>query len=142
MIFLKIVEAGTTLTENALIPVYPEGKERVAKLKADRVFRCDLKRARSPQHHRKFYALLNKTLENQDQFKSVETLLDAIKIEVGHAEMRYKLNGETYWEPKSISFFNMDQDEFNSFYKLTMDAIRKQWDFDPETLESEANAEL
>ena len=36
----------------------------------------------------------------------------------------------------------MGQDEFNEFYKKAMDAIVKQWDFDPEKLEDEANAEL
>lgn len=111
-------------TGSALWPTDEESETALKKLPEGSVVAVESKRARNPAHHRKLFKLLSIALENQQtDFPSVEALLDAIKIETGHAELRKKLSGETYWAPKSISFHNMGQEKFAEFYDKALDLI-------------------
>lgn len=130
-------------TSPALVPTDKASWEALCKLTDGQTVRVESKRARNPDHHRKFFALLKIALDNQQtDFPSIETLLDAIKIETGHAELRKKLSGETYWAPKSISFHNMSQERFAEFYDKALDLIclHVMPGMDRETLENELRA--
>ncbi len=124
----------------SLIPTDAASAEALRALPDGTVVAVEAKRARSPDHHRKFFALLKVAFDNQQtDFRSIDTMLDAIKIAVGHAEMRETFTGEKYWYPKSISFHNMGQQKFNEFYDKALDVICEHImpGTDRETLENE-----
>lgn len=126
MIFLLKTTYRTIVTDAApcLIATDKESWDALSKLPDDVTLTVETKRARNPDHHRKFFALLQIAFENQQtDFPTLEAMLDAIKIEMGHAELRKKLSGETYWAPKSISFHSMGQDRFAEFYNQALDLI-------------------
>jgi hypothetical protein len=107
---------------SSFIPADDEAAEVLKNYSQGTVVSCDIKRPRNYEHHKKLFALLNIVVDNQERFKSVAELLDAIKFELGYTETRETFDG---WVriPKSISFASMSQDEFNKFYSRSIDAI-------------------
>jgi hypothetical protein len=126
---------------NVLVPVDIHAAEWIERLPYGREVLVTIRRRRSPQHHRWFFALLHKVVRATGQWRSEEELLDALKLELGHYEVRRDLFGRGYQAPKSISFTRMDQDEFRLFVERSMDAIALATGIDPEVLMAEVEAE-
>lgn len=100
----------------ALIPT-DQASWNALKPKVGKTVATETKRARSPEHHRKFWVVMDKVFENQQtNFKTTVMMVDAIKIQVGCSEIQMRLTGESILVPGSISYHDMDQDEFNIFY--------------------------
>lgn len=114
--------------------------EFLRKLPQGKVVEVEIKRARNPQHHRKFFALLNLVWSNQERYPSVDCLLAALKISIGHVDMITMPGGKTHLIPRSINFASMNQDEFDDFYKRCLDKIMEH--FLPGVTEPELEAEL
>ena len=85
-------------------------------------------RPRNPQHHRKFFALLNIVVDNSDYYDTVEqfrfvfmaTLQRGHWIEDPHAT-------RAMFIPESISFKSMSQDDFDRLFNDAMNAILKHF---------------
>lgn len=101
---------------NTLVPADLAAEEFLSEIADGREVMVTVRKARSPQHHRWFFALLRKAAENSDDFGSEDELLDALKLATGHCERRMKLDGSMYLAPKSINFASMDQTAFKRFY--------------------------
>lgn len=98
-----------------LQPIDEAGEAVLKKLGQGEIVSVELIRPRNVQHHRKFFALLQIILENQDFYKSIDDLLDVCKLRIGHVRTVQTKDG-TVSIPESISFAAMDQDAFNAFY--------------------------
>lgn len=116
---LLLVREGTRL--GAADPVSLEAIQAMAH--GEQVV-AEIKRARNPAHHRKFFAFLKLLLDNQEKYSSIEDILNAVKIGVGHCTWG------TVWLrgvpvqvaiPKSIAFANMGQARFEKFYNAALD---------------------
>lgn len=119
-----------------LAPAFPDDHEKVIKIRPGEVYRAKVTMPRNIKFHRKFFALLNLTLENlpedfrlvtatgqQVPVKTTKDLLWLIKMETGHYEKRVTLRGDITYEAKSISFARMDQSEFEDFYNSAVNVI-------------------
>lgn len=62
----------------------PNALTIMARLKPDETVTCEIKKVRSPDQHRMFFALLKTIFENQERYASMQSLLDAVKIYSGH----------------------------------------------------------
>lgn len=100
---------------NTLVPADMHADEFLSSLKDGREVIVTARKARNPLHHRWFFALLRKVVENTDDWQSEDELLDAVKLATGHVERRVTLDGGAYLAPKSISFAAMAQDKFKAF---------------------------
>ena len=59
--------------------------------------------------------MLNLVFENQETYPSKDVLLDVLKLEIGHCYTVKK--GDEFWQiPKSISYAEMTNEEFQDFY--------------------------
>jgi len=79
-------------------------------------------RPRNLQHHKKFFALLNLLWETTpcgEQYPSRDALRHALTMEAGFFEVIPTRHGPRAI-PKSISFENMDQDEFSRLYDASV----------------------
>lgn len=125
-----------------LRPVDPVGEDALAKIKNNDLVMVEVKRARSIQHHRLYWALIGKVWENVDQmlFPSADNLSDCIKIMAGHRIMIAMPDGSTAFQAKSIAFHRMDQTEFSAFYERVCDVIAEH--FLPGVTSAELRAEV
>lgn len=108
---------------SGLSPIDEIGQEALRSIAIGDLIRVRMTKLRNPQHHRLFFALVNKVYENQDHYHNVEHFLTALKVALGHCDTVICKNGNTAYIPKSISFARMDQIEFDQFFNKAVDLI-------------------
>ena len=98
------------------------GETALKRVGQGNIVTCNIKQPRNVQHHRLFFALMSKVFENQQYFSSVEQLVTALKLAIGHTDV-IKTKRGTFEIPKSISFAKMDQPAFDAFYTRAVDFV-------------------
>ena len=155
--------------KGSLVGTEPDSWTILAKMKLGDLVTCEIKKVRSPDQHRMFFAVLKTIFENQERYASLESLLDAVKIYAGHYEehqfptnsgMFDKRVGQTMvvlgveditfeqieelraiWtqvKPKSISWADLDHDDFQPIFDAAVELGHKLLGVDPVDLMSEA----
>lgn len=77
--------------------------------------------ARSPQHHRFFFARLQALLERQESFADLDRLLAFLKVGAGFVDFMPSPIGLVA-VPKSIAWANLEEQQF-------AEVVRAIWDF-------------
>lgn len=108
--------------DGCLIPADSPSEDYLTKFKDGNTLYIDARKSRNPAHHRKAFAVLSFAQKNQENYPSVEILLEAVKILVGHVQELH-VREKVYYKTKSISFSQMGQDEFAEFYVKMLDAL-------------------
>ena len=119
-----------------LIGATEHDKELVNKLKADEGITVKYSKKRNIGFHRKYFALLNLGFEawepepvehgGQVAEKNFDKFRKDIAILSGHSDLVISIKGEARVEAKSISFGNMEQDDFEDLYSKTIDILLKR----------------
>ena len=121
-------------TISGLKPLFNSDEEKYNKIKLGEDVKAVIRKPRNIKFHKKFFALLNLTLENQQKYKTQEELLYELKIHVGHYDWHHTLMGKPIPKVKSIDFNSMDEIEFEEFYdkcssinstKIKVDIMRR-----------------
>jgi len=86
------------------------------KLKLGEYYEVEIKKKRNYEFHKKFFALISIVFENQETFEFIDDLREYLTIKSGYYRKVVMPNGYEQIKPKSISFANMDQLEFNDLY--------------------------
>jgi hypothetical protein len=104
-------------------------------IKNGEVVSAEIKRPRNYQFHKKYFSLLTYAFgiwepqclkyNGQEVGKSFERFRDDITILAGYYTLSENIKGEPKAEAKSISFANMEEDEFSCLYSATVGAILK-----------------
>ncbi len=102
------------------------------------VFSVSLTFPRDPVKHRKFFALLNvgfehwqakrkhKTYRGVPVEKNFDTFRKDVTILAGYYEQHFDLQGRMKLEAQSISFANMEDDEFERLYDAVAQVLLEQ----------------
>lgn len=109
--------------KGGLFPDMDEDSQYLCKVPDGEYLMAKVTRPRNIRLHRKFFALLNLAVQNQNKYNNVDQLLIAVKIKIGHFDMQITESGEVVYIPKSISFANMDDLEFDKFYNRVLTVI-------------------
>lgn len=108
-------------TVGGLKPIDDNGINILRKIKVGEVIQCEINKPRNLAHHRKFWALLNTVWKAAGDWSSPYGVLVELKVNLGLiTEARIHSTGEIVHVPKSISFAQMDQTEFDSFYERAL----------------------
>ena len=96
-------------TQTGFVPADEPSLETMKKYKVGDVFRADVVKPRSYQHHKLCMALLNLTFDNLPEryamcYPTFDTFRYAVAKEAGHCEAFVDLQGEITSIPKSISY--------------------------------------
>jgi len=123
------------VNEDRTLQAWDEPSEKyLSNRNAGDVLYVDARRARHPAHHRKAFAVLNFAFRNQEVYPSVDIMLQAVKISVGHVD-EIIVREKVYYRTKSISFGQMGQDEFSDFYVKLLNALEDLTGIPAQTLE-------
>ena len=101
-------------------PADDPSKEAWRRFKQGEVYRADVVKPRSYQHHKLCFALLNLTYANQDRWNSFEAFRKAVAIAAGHTEELVTVHGEIIRLPKSLSYDSLDEVEFTQVFGAMM----------------------
>lgn len=98
----------------SLVPADAEAQAALAKLKGKTVL-VEIRQARNPRQHRLYWALMSLIHEHQERYATVEQLSNMVKCAVGWCDEIELKDGRVMATPKSISFANMKQADFDPF---------------------------
>lgn len=117
-----------------LIPADDESREIAGKWKLGQAIKVSATRMRNGPFHRKFFAMLDVGFDAWEPQGAVSYRGEAVKknrkrfrkdvlILAGHYEAVHNMKGEVRLEAKSISFANMEQDDFEQVYSDVADVL-------------------
>lgn len=118
-----------------LMPATDEDADALRKIKAGEAVRVDVKKIRNYKFLQKWFTLARyafdiwsenvppKEYKGQVVRPSFDRFRKDLIILTGSYEATYNARGEVRLEPKSISFSNMSEDEFEQLYSDTIDVI-------------------
>lgn len=108
---------------NRLAAAEPISAEAIDAIGKNETVAAKITRSRNGKHHRKFFVLIGEVFKNQDRYPTMEHLLDAIKIGVGHYDTYQLTKTREVVRPRSISYAKMGQEGFEQFYNSVVNYI-------------------
>jgi len=119
-----------------LVPASDTVCEKMTKFKTGEIYPVDIKRSRNPHFHAKVFSFFgfcfehwsaDKThWENMDESSQGESFRKQLTLQAGYFNTTYSLDGTGFvMEAKSLSFANMEQDEFEACYSALINAAIK-----------------
>ena len=103
-------------------PIDDEGRDALRRFANGEIFMADVTMPRNLMFHRKFFAMLKIILENQEYYTNVNDLRAVCLCEIGHCDTIRTKNGYVS-VPKSISWAQMDEIEFNKMYDKAVEWV-------------------
>ncbi len=115
------------------IPADEQFQESCKRFKVGQTIRADIKAMRNYKFHKKFFAMLDVGFDawepDQKEYKGMPAQKNRTRfrkdctIAAGFYTTTYDINGNVKLEAKSISFANMDDDEFEKLYSAVADVL-------------------
>ena len=130
-------------TLSGLVAADEPSASLLRKYKVGEVYRADIVKPRSYQHHKLIMALLNMTYEHLPDkyarsFASFDQFRYAVAVEAGHCESFVTLKGEISTMPKSISYSAVPDDvEFGKIASAMMTVCARILEVSEPTLAEE-----
>jgi hypothetical protein len=118
-----MIEVILEYRDSCLHPVDAVSLDLISDIKAGEQVRAAITRPRNAKHHAKFYVLMTEVFHNQNQFATLECLINVVKIALGYCDQFKGMRGETITVPKSISYASMSQKSFEQFYDRVVELI-------------------
>lgn len=118
-------------TPSGLKPCYDEDYEEKKKLKIGEIYKAKITIPRNIKHHRKFFAMLKTCWEYQSEERrakmfqnSFDLFRQTVLLAAGISNRIWDVNAKRFIDiPKSISFSNMTQTEFDEVYNRCFDVL-------------------
>ena len=117
-------------TINGFICANDNDYDEKRKLKIGEVYKCEIKKARNYELHKKYFSLIQCAWDYQDEnrqahFKnSSELFRKYVEVASGHCELYYSPKLNDWVEiPKSISFEKVDEFEFREIYEKVRNTL-------------------
>lgn len=115
-----------------LTPATETEQERMKRFKNGEVFEVDIRNQRNGKFHRKVFAFMSFCFEHwdgghehQDEAKQFDVFRDNLTVLAGYYDSFYAIDGSVRVEAKSISYANMEQEEFEKYYSALINTALK-----------------
>ena len=115
-----------------LLPASDGDAERLERFKSGAIYPIEIKQARNPAFHGKVFAFMKFCFDHwaadktDERFKTSAAQFDTFRknltVLAGYRDITFTIDGRTRVEPKSLSFANMEQDEFEECYSALINA--------------------
>ncbi len=105
-----------------LVPLYPSDFDDKRKLRLGETYQVEVTNPRNVGFHKKFFAMLNVGHENTSLDMPFDTYRKYMIVKAGFFTA-YQTPKGVYYDPNSISFASMSQDEFEEVYSRVLDKV-------------------
>jgi len=85
-----------------------------------------VKKTRNYEFHKKGMKLLTLAFDNQDKYSNFEIFRQVLTMKAGFINWTEDKNGKPFPLPKSLSFENMDEIEFQKWYETIKEIVSKE----------------
>ncbi|OOF72394.1 hypothetical protein BKG91_09485 [Rodentibacter caecimuris] len=125
----------TKLPGGTFVPANETEAEALQKFRNGEQYEIEIKQVRNPAFHRKVFAFFNFCFEHWsvdktewqyfDERKQFDTFRKHLTVLAGFYETTYNIKGDVRIEAQSLSYGNMEQDEFEKCYSALINAALK-----------------
>jgi hypothetical protein len=112
-------------TLKGLQPADDEAAKCIKRFAQGDTFECEIKKPRNYEFHKKAFALFTLVFDNQERYDTLEDLLVEFKLRTGHYKEHITARGVMVYVPKSISFAQMEECDFQEFYSKAINVALK-----------------
>ena len=120
------------LRNGYLVPVSQYDAERMEDLPDGTLFNLSQTGKRSNPHHNMYWGILRSVCRATGKWPREENLHEDLKWACGYVRLRYNtLSGQYMRSPDSISFDDMTQQEFNTYFEMAMEKLAESLGYDP-----------
>ena len=103
--------------KDAMFPYYNSDLDFLKKCKDGSELLTSTEKRRNPRHHKLIFAMARCTIDNAPEGSVISRmqpydLIKELMFVNGMVDMKFRLNGDAYYEAKSISFSSMDEETF------------------------------
>jgi hypothetical protein len=112
-----------------LVPYDKDAAEEFEKLPRGKPIKADLKQPRNLEFHRLYWALCSRI--GHGIGKDAEWVDWALRVETGHADVFMTTGGREVLRVRSISFAEMDEVAFRTFFNEAVQIVYERWKIDP-----------
>ena len=116
------MEFWAEIHKDGLHPIHNSDSENLSKLKLHTEYKFVVTKPRNIGHHKKYFALLNMALDNQEKFNNLDEMRYYLQMKAGYYKRVETPDGEMIL-PESISFSSKDQLAFEEIYSRVMDQV-------------------
>ena len=121
--------------DRTLVPVDEAASLMLDSIKEDQYVLVTIRKARSPERHRWFFAMLRQLVRVTGRWCDETHALDDLKQRVGHVSRRTNgFSGHEILEPKSINFAAIDELAFGRFVARCKFVIARDLGIDVDAL--------
>jgi len=106
-----------------LAPADDEAEEVISKLKRGECIRVKYTKPRNYEFHKKYFAMIQAMFDCQDFYTNQNIFRKVLEMAAGHFDQILTTKGTTIFLPKSISFADLDQEEFEKIYQSVITAF-------------------
>jgi len=110
-----------------LEPAYEMDADALDTLRNGTMYKADFRKARNPLHNAKAFVLIKLIYDSQEKYQNIEDLRTELKLQCGSYTHHVRTTGEVIYIPKSWSFADMDQTEFEELYDRLIDVAIENW---------------
>ena len=107
-------------TLTGFVPADDASAEDAKRFKVGEIYRADIVKPRSYQHHKLCMALLNLTFQHQERYESFDVFRKVVARAAGHVIEYPDVNGELVVEADSLSYDRLDEIEFTKVMAAMM----------------------
>lgn len=105
-----------------------EDYQRLKNIRPGDLIEVSYRRMRNPMFHRKYFAMLNYTVDNMpekwmERYGDTDKLRKEIMIQTGRYTAHTNLQGNIWIEPQSIAFDKMEEHDFEKLYTESVQVI-------------------
>mgnify|MGYP003148636833 FL=1 len=120
------------MRDGVLHPVTQYDAEILETYSTNQLFDIQAVSERSPQHHKKYWSVLNNVVKDTQKWATAAHLHDDLKMLCGYYRtVINKANNTVYFVPDSIAFTKMDQKEFKTYFDNAMMKLAEAVGYDP-----------
>lgn len=123
------------LAGGTFVPAVDMESDALQKFRNGEQYEIEIKRTRNPQFHRKVFAFFNFCFEHWsadktewehfDERTQFNTFRKHLTVLAGYKVVSYTIDGRMRVEAQSLSYGDMDQDEFEQCYSALINAALK-----------------
>ena len=115
-----------------LLPAFDSEAQKLERFKTGAMYPVEIKTSRHPEFHGKVFSFLQFCFDHwaadktDERFKTSAAQFDTFRknltVLAGYKDVTFTIDGRLRVEAKSLSFGNMDQDEFEDCYSALINA--------------------
>lgn len=110
---------------NVLYPLNEPDQQAISRIAPMKETCFSYKHIRSPQFHRRYFALINLAFENQHHYTDIYVFRKILEMRAGYFEPVITETKKKLYLPKSISYDTLDQTDFELLYSKVWGEIEK-----------------